>query len=241
VKAAAVLARLTWKRLRRGRALWLTGFLLLVPVIVALSLLGQPLPGPLRWRVVLEITLRILVLLAAAVHLAPAVAEELDGKTYTYLWSRPVPRWAVVAGKLMAVAPLLVLGFTLSIAAAFPIAAGGDADALLPALGRLLAAACAGVIAASAVSVGAGALFPRHPLVVVLGYFLVVEQALPFIPVVGNLSIFYHLGAVAEVAARGAGTHSPAAALGGLLLLSLAWAAVGLWRVGAAEYAGEDR
>ena len=240
MSAAWVIARLSWLRLRRGRALWILGLLWLLPPLVAAVLLGEPADPWERWRAVSEMTLRLLVTVAAAMLLAPAVAEEVESKTYTYLWSRPMPRGALLVGKLIAATPVLLAGFALSLTAAFFVALGREAPDHWGWYLETLAAAAADVVASGALAVGAGALFPRHPFVFVMGYVLVIEQLLPFVPVAQKLSILAQVGALAGLPGPAFGAR-PVEALSMLAILSAAWLAVGQWRVHGTEYATADR
>ena len=234
-----ILARLAWTRLWRGRSIYVTAFLMLVPV--AMAALERAFDrGPGRFAVVTETGLRFLVTLAAAIHLSGAVGDEVEARTYTYLWSRPLSRRALLFGKLLAVVPVLVAASAVSFTLAYLIVWGGEAGDHLGELGRALLAAAAGNVAAAAFSVGAGALFPRHPLVFTLAVFLSAEQVLFLVPNAASASILYHVRAVAGLPGP---VDAPGlvGALVGLAVLSAIWLAVGVWRVERAEYATVDR
>src|SRR5262252_8274854 len=106
---AAAMARLSWLRLWRGRAVWLTALLLAVPPVVALGTSVRLADAGARWSAVADLSFRSLVLIAPVIHLAGALADEIEGKTYTYLWSRPIRREIILAGKVLAVTPLLAV------------------------------------------------------------------------------------------------------------------------------------
>jgi hypothetical protein len=38
-----------------------------------------------------------------------SLGDEIDDRTHTYLWSRPIPRWSIVVGKLLALVPLVIV------------------------------------------------------------------------------------------------------------------------------------
>src|SRR5688572_7282974 len=218
MNAVAAIARLTWMRTLRSRTLWATAILVAVPLAVALVARF----GGGHWGDVTELTLRALVLLAPVLHLAPVISDESDGKTYTYLWSRPVRREALLFGKLLAVAPALMVAAAASLLLAYLIAGAGPGDG--PPLGRVMVGAVAGVLAASSYALGIGTLFPRHPLVAAMGYLVVAEQILPWVKSIQNVSTLYHVRSIwreGEVA-RG---------LIGLTILSAIWLAVAVWRV----------
>src|SRR5262249_35338520 len=156
------LARLAWKRLWRGKMVWISGLLVLVPLSIA-AIAPRDRSPERRFELIVELTLRSLVLLVPVLHLAPVVGEESERKTSTYLWSRPVPRPTLLWGNLLVILPLAAVAAAATLAAAFALI-GGEVEWLA----RAQAGAAAGVAGASAFALGVGALFPRHPLVVTL-------------------------------------------------------------------------
>ena len=240
MSATLAIARLNWKRMLRGRALWVTLLLLLVPIGVALLALLYESDPRERWTGVATISLRALVLLAPILHLSTAISEENDGKTYTYLCSRPVPRQALILGKMLAVTPVTLLLAAAALSVAFAIIATGPGEADVAMLLRALAASAAGVIAASCFAVGVGALVPRHPMVVALGWILFGEQILSFTPAVQNLSVLFHVHAIAELQGVDMGGDGALPAYLGLLLLSAFWLGVAMWRVRKLEFGSAE-
>jgi hypothetical protein len=215
--------------------------LLLVPILVALLALRADDPRE-RWAAVCMLTLRSLVMLAPIVHLATVVAEENDGRTYTYLWSRPVPRHALVLGKLLAVAPPLMVAAVAALAIAFAIVSAGPGDTDPSWLPRALGAAAAGVLGASCFAVGVGALVPRHPLVVALGWVLFAEQVLSAVPAVQNLSPLFHVMAIADIPGvrltlKGMSSLPPYPSLA---VLSAVWLGIAIWRVRSIEFGSAE-
>jgi hypothetical protein len=241
IPAIVALARLTWLRLARGRTLWITALLFLVPIVLAALTLVRIEDPALRWSIVAELSFRSLVLLAPVLHLAPVIGEENEGKTYTYLWSRPVPRAALVLGKMAAIVPLLVAVTLVGLGLGFLLVALGPGEVQGGWLPRALLGAAAGVVAASCFAVGIGALVPRHPLVVCLAYIFIAEQILPVIPAVQNVSVLYHAQHVARLPRSPLGHgETTGAALLALALLSAAWLAIALWRVRRIEFGSAD-
>jgi ABC-type transport system involved in multi-copper enzyme maturation permease subunit len=185
-----------------------------------------------RWPLVVELSFRSLVLLAPVLHLAPAIGEEQDGKTYTYLWSRPIRREAILLGKLLAIAPAAALAAVVVLLAEFGIVALGPATPDVGSLPRVLLAAVAGVAAASAYALGVGSLFPRHPLVAAMAYVFFAEQILPQVKAIQNLSTLYHVKRIAAVADPSfVGEAGVPEGLAGLAILSAIWLAIAIWRV----------
>lgn len=235
------LARLTWLRVRRGKTIWITGLLAAVPLALAIMTFARAsLEAEERWQLVCNLTLRSLVLLAPVLHLATAINEENDGKTYTYLWSRPVPRGAVILGKMTAIVPLIAGAVAVALTLSWLIVGGATGELGPAVLGRTVLAAVAGVVGASAFAVGIGALFPRHPLVVSLGYIFFAEQILPMVKAVQNLSTLYHVHNLAGLSDGDIAPEEPATAALALVILSALWLGVALWRVRRLEFGGAD-
>jgi hypothetical protein len=222
-------ARLAWKRLWRGKMVWISGLLVLVPVAIA-AIAPRNHSAEQRFQLVIELTLRSLVLLVPALHLAPIIGEESDRKTYTYLWSRPVTRPTLLWGNLLVVLPLAAVAAAATVAGAFALI-GGEVDSLW----RAEAGAAAGIAGASAFALGVGALVPRHPLVVTLVWVFVGEQILPEIPSVQNLSIVHHAKTIA-----GFGGGDPYGAALAIAILSAIWLGIAVWRVRVMEFGSAE-
>jgi hypothetical protein len=236
VSAVWVVARLAWLRLRRGRALWVSGLLVLAPIALALTA-GLRIDDPgRRWSLVAELAFRSLVLLAPVIHLAAALGEETEDKTYTYLWSRPIAREAVLLGKMLAIAPVFALLAPLALAVCYLLVATGPGEVPLEWLGRAAAASALGVVSSSAFALGFGALVPRHALVAALAWRFLSENVLASIGAVQNLSALYHVEVIADLPEKPVDTSGrPLGAAVALLALTAVWLAVGLWRARVVE------
>lgn len=233
--AIGVLMRLSWTRLWRQRAVWMA--LALMGLTVLFATLARGDDGPFApWPMTSYFVLRLPLMLSAAILLAPTISEEVESKTYTYLWSRPVPRPALLLGKVAAVVPLLVVGFSIAITASWLILGAEDPVSLA----RVLAAAAAGTLGTAALALGAGAVFPKHPFIFVLGYVLLIEQLMPFVPTLKNLTVSYHLLSIAGTPPPHMTVESVPSAVTSLVLLSAAWIAVGILRIRRAEYSAGD-
>ncbi len=238
-----VLARLTLKRILRGKTIWISGLLLLVPLALAGMTLARVEDPSERWSIVCELTFRSLVLLAPVLHLAPAVNEENEGRTYTYLWSRPVARPALLFGKMLAVVPVVAMMTLVALLVAWLIVGLGPGELEPVWLGRALGGAAAGIVGAASFALGAGALFPRYPLVVCLGYIFFAEQILPSVPAIQNISTLYHVHTIAAlprplevIAVTGDAWTSVIA----LAVLSVVWLGLGVWRIRRLEFGTAD-
>jgi len=201
--AARIYARMSWLRLRRGRVVWAAALLLALPLayVVALALAGHW--GRGLFDDVCELYFRFLVPFVPALTASTAVAEEVENKTFTFVFARPAPRAALVIGKWAAatlpaiavVVPSLALAWLLA-GLRFPADLGDSWPHLL----RVELAAAAGLAAYGALALALGALFSRHPVMAVLGYLLLVEAGLGSAPIVLDVvAIAWHLRNLAEL------------------------------------------
>jgi ABC-type transport system involved in multi-copper enzyme maturation permease subunit len=204
--AINIYRRLAWARIRRGRLKWTALVLLILPVLGTgvLALTGSW--GRDLFDNILEIHLRFLVLFLPALATSQTVAEEIENKTFTFIFVRPAPRWAMPIGKyLAAVGPLCVL-FVLSVTASFVIALlippAGPHELVenLPTLGRALAAVVLGVLVFAAVAAVMGSWFTRHPFVAVMGFLLLIEGLIASLPlIISVVAMSWHLRNLAGV------------------------------------------
>jgi len=167
------LAGVTLTRLGRGKALWIGCLFAALPIMYATGVHARhvkPAPDDL-----FKISLLLLALLPA-MYIGASVGEELEDRTSTYLWSRPIARWAVLAGKLCALTPIvigLIVGGWFAAIEIWTEAAPSLASCL---------ALTAGCIAASLVAAGIATVVPKHGMALTIGYMLVdlFIGALPF-------------------------------------------------------------
>lgn len=240
MSAITSLAGLTWKRILRGRTKWSTAVLVAVPPIVGAATLARVQDPGARWTIVAELTFRSIGLLAPVLHLATAVNEENEGKTYTYLWSRPVRREALLFGKMLAVVPAIAAAAVLSLALSFAIVSIGP-GAMDPLwLLRSAGAAVLGVAAASCFAVAIGSIFTRHPLVVAFGYVFFAEQILPQQESIQNLTTLYHVKTVAQLPKAIQVGDDAGGAILALVVLSAIWLGLAVWRIRRLEFGSAD-
>jgi ABC-type transport system involved in multi-copper enzyme maturation permease subunit len=228
---ALIIARYAWMRLWRGKSYWISVILAVAPVVVAV----MPGPAAERWRRALEVAIQI-VPLSAAIHLAHAVAEELESSTVTYLWSRPMARTALLLGKLMAALPVVLGVAVLPVAVAWAVTHLDGLAGGMSALAAAVAATTLGGIAAAMVATGIGAMFPRQAFVVALAYLLFLDKILGVIPNVGHVSIMHHMRALAGVETG----VTPSTAVIALLVLALIWLGIGVGRLQTLEATGGE-
>lgn len=232
------MARLTRKRLLRGRIVWVVAILAALPLVLAAVLTVELRSPSERWWNTAEMMLRSLVMLAPVLLLAGAVSDENDAKTYTYLWSRPIRRQVVILGKMVAIVPIIAGLAVLALAAGCAITAPDQAAAVLA---RTAGAAIGGVIAVSAFAVGLGALFPRYPTAVALGWVVFAEQALPTVKAVQNLSALYHVQVIAGLPRSFIPSDAePIESALALVMLTALWLGVAWWRMTRLELGAAD-
>ena len=189
------------------RALWLRSTLLAVlaaalPVgLAALILwlsreseLGSPPVLPFVWLMMV----RAVVPLTALLIGAGVVAEEVDDRTITYLFVRPIPRPALLLGRWSAAALILsVLLASSSVAVLLLLerAAVAHTQLGLPAglWSRVVTAVVVGGLVYSALFAALGT-WLRHPVIVGAGYVFAVEGLLGTLPGEGqSLTIQFYL------------------------------------------------
>jgi ABC-type transport system involved in multi-copper enzyme maturation permease subunit len=201
--ASGVYAGMTWTRLKRGRLLWVCGGLLALPILGAALLVAAGHFGRGLFDELLEIYFRFLIPFVPALLASPLIAEEIESRTFTFVFARPAPRPALVFGKYVAIIVPAALATMASIAlmwvismVRFPQDYGDTWTHLL----RVEAAAAIGVIVFAALAVALGSLFTRHPFVAVMGYLLLIEAGLGSAPIVLNLlAQSWHLRNLADL------------------------------------------
>jgi ABC-type transport system involved in multi-copper enzyme maturation permease subunit len=233
-----------WLRLRRGRLVWACAALLALPVLgaAAAALAGQW--GRGLFDNLVELYTLFLIPFVPALLAAPVVADEIEQKTFTFVFARPAPRSALVLGKFAATTAPAALATALSLSFVWLIAMArfpSDYAETLPHFLRVEAAAVLGVAAYAALATALGTLFTRHPFVAVAGYILVIEAGLGSAPIVLNLgAIAWHLRNLAERVQPVNDSFAlpvPALVSAAIVLVATpALLAVAIWRVRSAEY-----
>jgi len=166
----ATLFGVTWKRLLRGRALWVCALIAALPALIAFGLKGnRDMQEMLHFA-----QFRVMALLPP-IFIASSVGEEIEDRTITYLWSRPLARWTLIVGKLAALAPvaiaLLLGGWILA-----SVAQGKQ-----PTPQELLAFA-SGTLAISMIAAGIATLVPRQGMSLSIIYLVIIDATMGAIP-----------------------------------------------------------
>jgi len=202
-EASSVYAGMTWTRLRRGKLLWVCGALLALPVLGAMVLSAAGHFGRGLFDNLIEIHFRFLIPFVPALLASPCVAEEIESRTFTFVFARPAPRPALVIGKYFAVCVPAVLATLASIALVWLISMirfpSDYADTAMH-LTRVEVAAALGVLAFASLASMLGSWFTKHPFVATSVYLLIVEAGLGSTPIVLNLfAISWHLRNLADL------------------------------------------
>ena len=206
------LAGVTWARLRRGKALWIGALIAALPVLFAYVWAAR---GRTTEEAMLIATTPILVLVPP-LFVSSSVGEELESRTSTYLWSRPIARWAIIAGKLCTLAPIAMVlalaGWVLA-----HLVGPHTPPSAISCLAIGLGAAVVSVVAAAIALIT-----PRHGMALSITYLLIDSfiGAWPFS--LAQLSITHHVRKLADGA--------PGSAVL-LLVIAAVWAVIGLLRL----------
>jgi ABC-type transport system involved in multi-copper enzyme maturation permease subunit len=219
------IAGLTWRRLLRGRSLWIAGLIALLPVAFGLVLRTQ---GPRRDVVDELLAFQLLVLaVLPPMFISSSIGEEIEDRTMTYLWSRPIPRWTVVIGKLLALAPIAMVLVVVSWQLGCALGLESVPDP------RSHIALAAGGAAVSAVATGVAVLVPRHGMALTIGYMLL-DFWLGLIPAsIKHLSICHAVIAISLPSPEGGdgGGGDVATAAVGMAVIAGIWLGIALWRI----------
>jgi len=237
--AILVIAGMAWARVRRGKSFYVSCGLLLLPVLIAAAFKGVR-----GWEAAVNtLTLNPLFLFIPALHCAGILADELDDRTYTYLFTRPIPRWTLIAGKLLTVYVVLLIGFLTSVTLCWFITKPGGAEGFRHyRLEETLLATGLGVFASCCLAASMGAVFPRRPFAAVFAWILGVEMIIGSMPtVLAKVALAYHVRRLADFVPRFHHATMPsfAGSVGRLLQLSAIFLAIAVWRLTRAEYRSE--
>ncbi|HEU4418425.1 MAG TPA: ABC transporter permease subunit [Planctomycetota bacterium] len=141
---------------------------------------GAVIATTLGWMLLLQVIVPLLALVAGSA----VITEEIEDRTISYLFSRPIPRASVLLGRWLAA--LLFVSTLLAVASLATVFLASRSAAPGPAVGSgiaipLLEAAVLGGAVYSAIFAAAGVFF-RHPMIVGLGYAFAIEGFLANLP-----------------------------------------------------------
>nr|HEX4312445.1 hypothetical protein [Kofleriaceae bacterium] len=192
--AIGAVASVVSKRFLRGATLWIGVALALLPIAQAALIASKvrvvdvllkinlwklagahPRPTDLSWLSGTFGFEMVVLGIVSALVVAWPVGQDIEDRTATYLWSRPLARWTILVGKLAVLVPIVLVIFLGSWTAITVLAKVTPTPA--PFIG--LAAA---VIAASFVASALALALPKHPLVLALLVLALLD------PVVGAMN-----------------------------------------------------
>ena len=232
MEASLIQARWSAKRMVRGKTIWVAFTFAVLPVLFAMTM--DQGGKPLEWSEFF-VPLVMLAGVLAPMFMASSLAEEIEDKTFTYLWSRPIPRWSVVVGKLMASIPIAGGILCASVLACFALSKGGTTDMLV----RGLVACVVGAAGICMVSAAFAILVPRAGMAVTYGYILVLDLPIGAMPFsLRNLSVTHQ---IREIAGVGGEDKGAAIALVWLAGIGGFWLAIAFWRLLRAEFSTGDK
>lgn len=222
------IARVTLMRIRRGQAMWVALGIAMLPLIVAVAL-QQAVADPrdrMDLIIYLHIAVTFVLAIVPALFVASSIGEEIEDRTITYLWSRPLPRWQVIAGKLVALAPiaaaLVLVGWLLAIGIAY--------DRLAPTW-TIVAIAFA-TLAVSCVAAGISTLAPKHGMALTIIYMLLFDLPIGEIPAsLQILSISHQTRLLAGITTHGIQDGPRLVPAITIAVIAAVWLAVGLWKI----------
>lgn len=174
--AIDAIGRMSLTRLARSKALWISAALAMLPVLGAILISGSSKSAATNWTMV-HLTLRLTIVLIPPLVVGASLADDIGEKSSAYLWSRALPRWVIVAAKIIYLVPVIFGLAAVSATLAWLIAhdaAGVDAADLA----RTLVGIAATTIAASALTMMAVVLAPRFGVVIALCWLLTLDVAL---------------------------------------------------------------
>lgn len=212
-QATLALARLAIVRATRGKALWAAIALSLLPLIVVGVQLSLGHERDDIWRAAFELTLLTLPIVPS-ILVGPSLSDELEDKTSAYLWSRALPRWSIIAGKLAGLAPLAASIAAVALSISWMVMGGPGAVSIATAAHGLAGVGGAALIAAALVAALA-TLVPRHAVAVSVVYLLFVDK------LVGELPLKIRYMSISFAGRSIAGFNDDAGAIAGAATLAI--------------------
>lgn len=191
LRTTAILFRAHLVRTIRTRRCLVATLLCLAPVaftclIALITHFDGPIGKDLMIAVLWNLLVQIITPLVALAYGSAVLAEEIEDRTITYLFTRPLERAAILIGRWLAALVPLLLALGLSSVAILAILGnlGTEEDASWTPDAfqyRLIGAVLLGGAVYSALFAAAGALF-RRPVLLGLGYTFVYELLLGSLP-----------------------------------------------------------
>jgi ABC-2 type transport system permease protein len=252
VVSTLVLARAHLVRIVQSRRALLTLLLAFLPTLVAVLVtrfVHNARPAELAVNFGWILVVQLVVPLAALICGSSVVAEEIEDRTITFLFTRPIPRASILLGRLAAT--LVFVSVLMALATAALLWACSGARGTGPAIGAgisqpLIVAAVVGVMVYTTLFAAAGIFF-KHPMIVGLAYAFALEGFLANLPGKNQaLTIQYYLRSIIAsgrdpswLEVEGVATSNFDSASGAFTTLACIVAAaivLGVWRLSRREY-----
>ncbi len=228
-----LIATLSPRRARRSRLIRVAMAVLALPVLASIAGVAAGRNGAAFFEVILELFLRYLAPLVLALFSSQSVAEEVQGQTITYLWSRPIARWALPVGKYLGTLVITGTLLTLSLIACYLVAmipAGGSLFSELPLLALGWVSLMAGTLYFAALASAFGAMVTSFPFAIMLIYVLAIDVAMGFVPgILKVIAMTVHLRAIAGLYKPETGMFSSDPALNATISLPVVLVMASLW------------
>lgn len=203
LRSSALLARMHLVELLSSKRLIFAALLAALPPLLALLVANVAPerarfgPGMIHAQASLLLLLQVVVPLGSLLVASGLIADEVEGRTITYLFTRATPRAAVLLGRVAAVIGLLVPLFALSAWATALAAAQRPGTTYPEAVQSVILAAAAGALVYSLIGAVLGVLFKRA-LVVALAYAFAIEGFIANVPgSTARLAVQYWLRSLA--------------------------------------------
>lgn len=258
-RAAWILFQAHLWRIFRTRRGWIAAGIAGLPVALAVvvrtvsNLKDEPPPLEMLISFVWFFLVQTIVPVVSLVMASAVIAEEIEDRTITYLFTRPIPRPAILLGRWLAaalpIALLLVGSAELVVRLLENTGTEQGAEVWMPEglHGSILLTVLMGGVVYSALFASAGALFKR-PMLIGLGYTFVYEGFLGNLPGANQkATILYYLRSFlfserrsmmgeVEEAIFSVPLAEPGAAVRSLALILVGVLALGAWRFTKREY-----
>jgi len=216
-----VIARLTLTRLFRGRAVWISLIIAALPLAFAAAIGTKQNSNIANDILAFDM---LLLAIVPAMFVSSSIGEDIEDRTTTYLWSRPVPRWSVLVGKLIALAPVTAAFMVGSWLAAVFV----GSQTMPPVLSTV--AIGAGALVVCFVAAGIATLVPKHGMALTISYMLFFDLPVGIMPIsLSELSVTHHVRQLSALFPD-IGGDPPIGGAIGLVALSAVWIAIALWR-----------
>jgi ABC-type transport system involved in multi-copper enzyme maturation permease subunit len=232
MQATLALARLAVVRASRGKALWIGMAIALLPLVVVGVRVGLGHERRDIWEAAFGLTFLTLPIVPS-ILIGPSLSDELEDKTAAYLWSRALPRWSIISGKLLGLAPVAAAIGAGSLAISW-IVMGGPGQVPTDVAVRGLVGIGASAIAASALVAALATLVPRHAVAVSVVYLMFVDLFIGAMPVkLKYMSIAFGGSAIAGL--NDNGYVSPIAGVATLVVISALGVTIAVTRIARME------